>query len=289
MSAQEKTAPNLSQQLGLRDDPNKLDHTVSHTGSRVTRFETGQPGFPTYHRRIANPVPLICICIGAFFLLYGFLLVEVRGLTNWHIILNIGLPLCGPGLMAGAMFSFAEGNTFLATFAGSLSGILAGYSLTFLPWAGIEGAYTMEGPYPQPSYANADLNQADGGKYQAVRGDDTTTLKIQFLIVSMSLLTIIPHSALAHRNGPTLRAVPRLSADGRSHLRGNPLYHPGIHPTRCQPSLQPEPRHPIRVWRILHHWRHLLLVYRVGSLVAGRGCQDLACVPIAKGGLMCWH
>lgn len=97
-TTEEKVAPNLSQQLGLKADPNKLQHTTSSTGSRVTRYETGQPGFPTYHRRIANPIPLICICIGAYFLLYGFLLVEVRGLKNWHILLNIGLPLCGPGL-----------------------------------------------------------------------------------------------------------------------------------------------------------------------------------------------
>ncbi|CAO1625542.1 unnamed protein product [Sympodiomycopsis kandeliae] len=160
MSGQKLT---LSQQLGLKEDPNKLDHTVSsHTGSKVTRFESGQPGFPTYHRRIANPVPLVFLCIGAFFLLYGFLLVEVRGLKNWHILLNIGLPLCGPGLMAGSMFAFAEGSTFLATFAGSFSGILAGYSLTFLPWTGIQAAYTSSGPYPQPSYQNSALNQADG-------------------------------------------------------------------------------------------------------------------------------
>lgn len=43
--------------------------------------------------------------------------------------------------VAAAMFAFAEGNTFLATFAGSLSGILAGYSVTFLPWAGITASY----------------------------------------------------------------------------------------------------------------------------------------------------
>lgn len=59
------------------------------------------------------------------------------------------------------MFSFAEGNTWLATFGGSLSGLLAGYSLTYLPWTGIESAYSMSN-YPQPSSANPDLNQAQG-------------------------------------------------------------------------------------------------------------------------------
>lgn len=39
------------------------------------------------------------------------------------------------------MFSFAEGNTFLAVFAGTMSGILGGYSMQFLPWTAIQEAY----------------------------------------------------------------------------------------------------------------------------------------------------
>lgn len=39
------------------------------------------------------------------------------------------------------MWAFAEGNTFLATAAGSLAGIVGGISLVFIPWTGIQGAY----------------------------------------------------------------------------------------------------------------------------------------------------
>ncbi|PWN26036.1 hypothetical protein BDZ90DRAFT_254705 [Jaminaea rosea] len=154
----------LRQQLGFEADPNKLEHTVSSSGAPVTKMESSQPGFPVYHRRIANPVPLTFICIGAFFILYGALLTEVRGLRNWQIILNIGLPLCGPGLMAASMFSFAEGSTFLATFAGSLSGILSGYSLTFLPWTGIAATYIETAQMMnEPISAGLDqLQQAQG-------------------------------------------------------------------------------------------------------------------------------
>ena len=39
------------------------------------------------------------------------------------------------------MFAFAEGNTFLATAAGSLAGVVGGISLVFVPWTGIQLAY----------------------------------------------------------------------------------------------------------------------------------------------------
>lgn len=50
----EKMKPSFKQQLGLQDDPNAMDHTVSHSGAKVTRMESSQPGFPVYHRRIAK-------------------------------------------------------------------------------------------------------------------------------------------------------------------------------------------------------------------------------------------
>lgn len=62
------------------------------------------------------------------------------------------------------MFAFAEGNTFLATFAGSLSGILAGYSLTFLPWTGIAATYIETAQKMNEPVATglAQLQQAQG-------------------------------------------------------------------------------------------------------------------------------
>lgn len=62
------------------------------------------------------------------------------------------------------MFSFAEGSTFLATFAGSMSGILSGYSLTFLPWTGIASTYeqTAQMMNEPVSAGLAQLQQAEG-------------------------------------------------------------------------------------------------------------------------------
>jgi hypothetical protein len=74
-------------------------------------------------------------------LILGLIWVEVRGIQNPQIYLNIALPLGGFGVMTASMFAFAEGNTFLATAAGSLAGLVGGLSMLFLPWTGIQGAY----------------------------------------------------------------------------------------------------------------------------------------------------
>lgn len=54
MSDDRTLRPTISQQLGLSEDPNKPNHTVSHTGAQVIRLESKQPGLPTYHRRIVS-------------------------------------------------------------------------------------------------------------------------------------------------------------------------------------------------------------------------------------------
>lgn len=77
-------------------------------------------------------------------LILGLIFVEVRGLQNPQIYLNVGLPLGGVAVMTASMFSFAEGNTFLATAAGTLAGLLGGLSMVFIPWTGIKEAYAME-------------------------------------------------------------------------------------------------------------------------------------------------
>jgi len=154
----------LKQQMGLEADPHAPEHVMTG-GQRLTKVYTqggheqdsGQPGLPTYHRRIANPFPLFAIGIGASLLILGLVFVEARGLRNPQIFLNIGaspgaacphsadrppragLPLGGVGVLTAMVFSFVEGNTFLTTAAGSLGGLVGGVSLIFLPWTGIQG------------------------------------------------------------------------------------------------------------------------------------------------------
>ncbi|PWN92782.1 hypothetical protein FA10DRAFT_235938 [Acaromyces ingoldii] len=141
----------LSEQLGFKPDPHAPEH-ITHGGQKLTRvytkggheLDSQQKGLPVYHRRIANPYPVFAIGIGASLLTLGLVFVEARGLQNPQILLNIGLPLGGIGVMTAAMFSFAEGNTFLATAAGTLAGLVGGISLVFLPWTGIQQAYLEE-------------------------------------------------------------------------------------------------------------------------------------------------
>jgi len=82
--------PNLKEQWGLSEDPNGDDHVVTSKGHRLTRtltaggheVDSSQPGFPVYHRRIANPFPLLCVATGAPLLMLGFILIRNRGITN---------------------------------------------------------------------------------------------------------------------------------------------------------------------------------------------------------------
>lgn len=137
------------QQFGLHKDPNSGEHVTTSKGHKLTRtvtpggheLDSSQPGFPVYHRRIANPFPLLSIATGASLLFLGALLVQVRGITNPAIYLVIALPLGMVGNFVACMFSFAEGNTFMATICGTLAGLLGGTALLFLPWTGIQAAY----------------------------------------------------------------------------------------------------------------------------------------------------
>jgi len=88
-----------------------------------------------------SPFPLAAIGIGATLLIFGLLLVEVRGLKQLNIFYNIGLPLGGIGVLVASMFSFSVGDTFVAVFAGNLGGLIGSVSLVFLPWTGIQAAY----------------------------------------------------------------------------------------------------------------------------------------------------
>ncbi|PWN92623.1 hypothetical protein FA10DRAFT_270268 [Acaromyces ingoldii] len=132
------TKPSLLEQFGLRPDPNQLEHTFSN-GHRLTKVHTNHA--PVYHRRIGNPFPLLAISIGATIMLIAPVLLGLRNFTQLNIVLAIGLPLGLIGNFVAAMFAYAEGNTYIATFASVLGGLLGGLSLAFLPWTGIQAAY----------------------------------------------------------------------------------------------------------------------------------------------------
>lgn len=159
MSVNNYKHPNLKEQWGLQEDPNGSDHVVTSKGHRLTRtvtagghdVDSSQPGFPIYHRRIANPFPLVCIATGASLLMLGFILIRHRGITNPAIYMAMGLPLGMIGNFAACMFAFAEGSTYLATIAGTLAGLIGGTSFLFLPWTGIQSTYVLGG-----------ANQAEG-------------------------------------------------------------------------------------------------------------------------------
>lgn len=57
------------------------------------------------------------------------------------------------------MFAFAEGNTFLATAAGTLAGVIGGISLSFIPWTGIQGAYIAAAATAAPTATETQIIQ----------------------------------------------------------------------------------------------------------------------------------
>lgn len=78
-------------------------------------------------------------------MMLGLILVGTRNIKNPAIFMTLGLPLGMFGNFAASMFAFAEGNTFLATTAGTLAGLLGGSAFLFLPWTGIQSTYIVGG------------------------------------------------------------------------------------------------------------------------------------------------
>lgn len=140
--------PTLAEQMGLKPNPNAMEH-VFHGGVALTKVYTAgghpvdssQPGLPVYHRKIANSYPLIALGIGATLLVFGFVQIGHRGLSQQNIVMNMGLPYGGIAVVTAGMFAFAEGNTFIATAGMTLGGLLGSISLPFVPWTGIQSAY----------------------------------------------------------------------------------------------------------------------------------------------------
>lgn len=120
-------------------------------------------------------------------LILGCILCGLRDLTGLQIYLNIGLPLGGLGLITACMFAFVEGNTFLATAAGTFGGILGGLSLLFLPWADVQMPYILE--------ANGELAEGVVLLYKAVGIIFFVAVIPIFLILVGSFRTAAPIAA----------------------------------------------------------------------------------------------
>ncbi|SPO30490.1 uncharacterized protein UTRI_06420 [Ustilago trichophora] len=210
--------PNLKQQWGLSEDPNGSDHVVTSQGHKLTRtvtaggheVDSSQPGFPVYHRRIANPFPLVCIATGASVLMLGFILTGNRGITNPAIFMAMGLPLGMIGNFAACMFAFAEGSTYLATIGGTLAGLLGGAGMLFLPWTGIQATYVVGGA----TQANPMAGVAEF--YKAAAMVFFIALIPIFLIFLASLRTSGPIA------GAALTIVAALGCLGGAYISGSP-------------------------------------------------------------------
>ena len=141
MSVNNYKHPNVKQQWGLADDPNGSDHVVTSKGHRLTRtltaggheVDSSQPGFPIYHRRIANPFPLMCISTGASLLMLGFILVRIRNITNPAICKSSFI------LLQRSVYSaeILPVNTFLTRFAFSCGFNLLSVTLQTWLWVSL--------------------------------------------------------------------------------------------------------------------------------------------------------
>ncbi|SNX87788.1 uncharacterized protein MEPE_06499 [Melanopsichium pennsylvanicum] len=209
--------PSFKQQLGLSEDPNGSDHVVTSKGHRLTRtltvggheVDSSQPGFPVYHRRIANPVPLLSISTGASLLMLGLLLIEVRGITNSAIIMSIALPLGMIGNLTACMYAFADGSTYLATVCGTLGSLIGGSALLFLPWTGVQSAYIVGGA--------TQANPLGGVEefYKAIAMTYFVSLIPIFLILLGSFRTSVPIA------GAALTIVIAMAVFGSAYVDGS--------------------------------------------------------------------
>lgn len=191
--------PTFAEQMGLKPNPNQLEHEFVG-GVRLTKIHTtgghsvdkDQPGFPIYHRRIANPFPLMALSIGATLMMLGLLSVGVRDIKNITIVYNIGLPYGAIGTVTAGMWAFAEGNTFLATLGMTFGGLIGGVSLVYLPWTGIQNAYIL--PAIEAANGNKEVGLAMGALalYKAVGILFLAAMIPVFLVFVASLRTAVP-------------------------------------------------------------------------------------------------
>lgn len=115
-----------------------------------------EPGFPVYHRRIANPGPLGLFAQATSLFLWGLYIVHARGVTESSFFLGMALSVGGIVQFLAGMWEFRTGNTFAATMFSMYGGFWFSVGLVYIPGTAGITAYGA---------ANPDIFGA-GGTYQ---------------------------------------------------------------------------------------------------------------------------
>ncbi|KAL8277483.1 hypothetical protein RQP46_010113 [Phenoliferia psychrophenolica] len=144
------TTAELKRQFGLAADPRKPDivpatgnfpklvRTVTPGGHGV---DSSQPGFPVYHRHVANPIPLGALSVGASLLIFGLTLIHAKSMKTTTIFYTVGLPFGGIGSTIAGFWFYPQGSTFGTTLFGILGGTLISFCMADLPWTAIQATY----------------------------------------------------------------------------------------------------------------------------------------------------
>jgi len=115
-----------------------------------------EPGFPQYHRRIANPGPLGMFAQSVSLFLWGLYIVHARGISETSFMVGMALSVGGIVQFLAGMWEFRTGNTFAATQFSMYGGFWFAVGLLYLPGTAGVTAYGV---------ANPDIWGA-GGTYQ---------------------------------------------------------------------------------------------------------------------------
>lgn len=134
--------------------------------------------------------------------------------------MNIAIPYGGFGVLSGAMFAFAEGNTFVATFGTTLGGLLLALGLVYVPWTGIQGAYIQTAVSMASANGVTEAQAMQSGTealYTALGVTFMVSMIPVLLLFISALRTAIPVAAAA------LFIVLSFILQGASYLKGQEI------------------------------------------------------------------
>lgn len=125
---------------------NSQDHNSGRPISRAVTpgghaVDSSQPSFPVYHRKFANPAPLGLFGFATTTLVLSLINAGARGVTTPNIIIGLGLAYGGLAQFMAGMWEFAAGNTFGATAFTSYGAFWISFSIIFIPFFNVAGAY----------------------------------------------------------------------------------------------------------------------------------------------------
>jgi len=133
--------------------PNEKAQTT-HTGTNGTGYtegqplstalSAGQPGFPIYHRKFANPAPLGLFSFASTTLILSLYNVQARHITVPNVVVGMAVGVGGLVQLLAGMWEFACGNTFGATAFSSYGGFWISYACILIPGTGIIDAYAAD-------------------------------------------------------------------------------------------------------------------------------------------------